>query len=217
MTSQDGAPRFIRGVPHELPEGERVLWQGAPDARAVAVHVFHRRLLLAYFAAMLALWAVPTWSRVPSDVFLSQGATLGLVVAFVLVLAELLARVVARTSWYAITNRRVVLRIGMVLPMSINIPFTILESAGVGLFKDGTGQVVLKLVKGQRIAYIALWPHCRPFAINQPEPVLRGLVNAREVGAILARAVAEAGSSPVALADDRPAAAPAAVPEPAGI
>jgi hypothetical protein len=76
--------------------------------------------------------------------------------------------------------------------MSINIPFKILESAGVGVFKDGTGQVTLKVQPGNRIAYIALWPHCRVFRFNNPEPVLRGLEEPQQVAQILARAVAEA-------------------------
>lgn len=198
MTTDAGTPQYIRGVPHPLPPGERLLWQGAPDARALAVHVFHRRMLFAYFAAMLVLWAVPTSMRVGRDELLVQGAMLLAIVAFVLGLVELLARLVARTSWYAITDRRLVLRIGMVLPMSINIPFTILESAGVGRFADGTGQVLLRLVHGQRIAYIALWPHCRPFRINQPEPVLRGLTEPGVVGDILSKAVAAASAASAA-------------------
>ena len=61
----------------------------------------------------------------------------------------------------------------------------------VGMFKDGTGQVLLTLVKGQRIAYIALWPHCRVFKFAEPQPVLRGLVQPKQVADILARAVNE--------------------------
>ena len=31
-----GAPQYIRGVPHPLPSGERLLWEGAPSTGAVA-------------------------------------------------------------------------------------------------------------------------------------------------------------------------------------
>ena len=41
------------GLPEPLPAGERILWQGAPDWRALAVHVFHVRKLAAYFAGIL--------------------------------------------------------------------------------------------------------------------------------------------------------------------
>jgi hypothetical protein len=188
----DGTPQYIRGVPHALPEGEQILWQGAPQMMAVAKHVFHWRLLAAYFLAMLVLWATTTEHAFASPLFQA-----GLVVRVALSMLVLgivfgLSRVVAQTSWYAVTSQRLVLRLGMVFPMSINVPFTILESAGVGLFKDGTGQVALSLVKGNRLAYIALWPHCRVFSINHPQPVLRGLTEPQRIGTLLAQAVADA-------------------------
>jgi hypothetical protein len=194
MTDADngvGTPAFIKGVPHPLPAGERLLWEGAPDVFAVAAHVFHWKLLAAYFAAMLVWWVTSTTAA-----FASKEFAAGLFVAFALsigalVIAWVLATAVASTSWYAITSKRVVLRVGMVFPMSINVPFTILESAGVGEFKDGTGQLRIKLIKGQRIAYIALWPHCRVFRFSDPEPVLRGLTNPTHVAGILSSAVAE--------------------------
>lgn len=187
-----GTPQYIRGVPHALPAGEHILWQGAPQTMAVATHVFHWRLFAVYFAAMLALWATTTEHALSSQPFVA-----GLTVRVALSLLVLgivfgLSRVVAQTSWYAITSQRLVLRIGMVFPMSINVPFTILESAGVGAFKDGTGQVALSLVKGNRIAYVALWPHCRVFSFNQPQPVLRGLAEPQRIGSLLAQAVADA-------------------------
>lgn len=190
----NGTPQYIRGVPHALPEGEHILWQGAPEAGAIATHVFHWRLFVAYFAAMTAIWVGTT-----DLVFSSQAFLAGLAVrlgasALVIAIVFVLSRVVARTSWYAITTQRLVLRLGMVFEMSINIPFTILDSAGVGVFKDGTGQVVLSLTKPNRLAYIALWPHCRVFSINQPQPVLRGLRDAQQVGTLLAQAVADASA-----------------------
>lgn len=204
----DGTPQYIRGVPHALPDGEQILWQGAPHTMAVAKHVFHWRLFAAYFLVMLVLWATTTEHAPASPLFLA-----GLVVRLALSMLVLgivfgLSRVVAHTSWYAITSQRLVLRLGMVFPMSINVPFTILESAGVGLFKDGTGQVTLSLVKGNRLAYIALWPHCRVFSINQPEPVLRGLTEPQRIGMLLAQAVADASegraSTPPASHDASP-------------
>ena len=114
----------------------------------------------------------------------------------------------ARTAWYAVTNRRIVLKLGMVVPMSINLPFSRVQSVGVAMFRDGTGQVLLTLQKADRLAYIALWPHCRVFHINQPQPLLRGLRDAQAVGALLAAAV-EAAAAPGA-----PAATMQAVSEP---
>lgn len=188
----DGTPQYIRGVPHALPEGERILWQGAPEALPIAKHVFHWRLIAAYFTVMTIVWAASTALAVNSQDFLvSLLVRIGLS-ALVLAIVFVISGVIARTSWYAITSQRVVLRLGMVFEMSINVPFTILDSAGVGIFKDGTGQVVLTLTKPNRLAYIALWPHCRVFSINHPQPVLRGLRDPQRIGTLLAQAVADA-------------------------
>ncbi len=200
----NGTPQYIRGVPHALPEGERILWQGAPVANAIATHVFHWRLLAAYFVVMLAIWVGSTELAFSSQAFL---AGLGVRVgssALVLAIVFVLSRVVARTSWYAITSQRLVLKLGMVFEMSINIPFTILDSAGVGVFKDGTGQVVLKITKPSRLAYIALWPHCRVLSINHPQPVLRGLSDPHRVGTLLADAVAAAAESTTSVPQSAP-------------
>jgi hypothetical protein len=185
------APQYIRGVPHPLPEGERLLWEGAPSMKSIATHVFHWRLVAAYFAGMLALWAFSTEHQPGSDVYVASAVVRVSLAVFVMLSALGLSRAVASTSWYAITTHRVVMRVGMAFPMSVNIPFKLLESAGVGTFKDGTGQVTMSLQKGSRIAYIALWPHCRVFRFTQPEPVLRGLEEPHKVAQVLARAVAD--------------------------
>ena len=190
VTAAESPRVYIRGLPHPLPVGERVLWEGAPGWRAVATHVFHWRLFAGYFAAMLLLWLGTTDLAVGSPVFAAAlGLRMGLS-ALALGIVFVLSRAVARTTWYAITSERLVLRIGMVLPMSINLPFRLLESAGVGRFADGTGQITLQLVKGERLAYIALWPHCRVFHLNHPQPLLRGLDQPAAVADLLRQAVA---------------------------
>jgi hypothetical protein len=202
-----GAPVYIRGVPHALPPGETLLWEGAPDPRAVARHVFRQRLLAGYFALMLAIWLA--FALRDGDEALLPGLTLRVLLAGIaLLVVELLARAVARTTRYAITDRRLVLRIGMVLPMSINVPFVLVDGVALATFPDGTGQVEVRLQKGARIAYIALWPHCRAFTLTQPVPLLRGLAEPARIGALLAGAVARSAGA-VRPVPERPAEAPA--------
>ena len=209
MTDHGGAPAvYIRGVPHPLPAGEHLLWEGAPAADAVAPPVFHRRALAVYFAVIITWWMVSTTQAFGSSAFLAGLAIRVGLSAIALGVIEVLSRVTARTAWYAVTNRRIVLKLGMVVPMSINLPFSRVQSVGVAMFRDGTGQVLLTLQKADRLAYIALWPHCRVFHINQPQPLLRGLRDAQAVGALLAAAV-EAAAAPGA-----PAATMQAVSEP---
>jgi hypothetical protein len=45
------------GLPERLPATEKILWQGSPDARALARSAFHLRKLALYFAALMALQA----------------------------------------------------------------------------------------------------------------------------------------------------------------
>jgi hypothetical protein len=219
--STSDTPQYIRGVPHPLPAGERLLWEGAPQMRLLATHVFHWRVIATYFAIMLGWWLASTPEPVGGDVWVSSLFVRVSLSAFVLGLAFGLAKAVASTTWYAITSQRVVLRIGMVFSVSINVPFKLLASAGVGRFKDGSGQVTLVVAKGHRIAYSVLWPHCRVFRLNQPEPVLRGLPNAEEVGRILADAVVASSANDAASRVERGGESSRvvdrhAVPQPAG-
>lgn len=182
-------PRYIRGVPHALPDGEHLIWEGAPSAPLVAKHVFHRAWVIAYFAVMTGWWAVSTVGNVSGSEF---GVQLGVRLALALIVlgvVEFMARAVARTTVYAITSKRVVLKIGVVLPMTINLPLRLLQDAGIARFRDGSGQIALTLVPGDRLAYIALWPHCKVFKLNEPSPVLRALPDPDQVGALLRDAI----------------------------
>ncbi|MEM1103487.1 MAG: hypothetical protein AAGH48_05230, partial [Pseudomonadota bacterium] len=51
----DFAAEPIRGLPEALPEGERILWQGEPTWRQLAVNVFHIRALAIYFGVLM-IW-----------------------------------------------------------------------------------------------------------------------------------------------------------------
>ncbi|HAT39645.1 PH domain-containing protein [Polynucleobacter necessarius] len=91
----------------------------------------------------------------------------------------------ASTAIYTITNKRVVMRIGIVLNMTFNFPLKMIESADCGVTNNGTGDVDLKLSKGCKIAIFHLWPHSRPDKWAVPHPTLRGIKNYSEVAQIL--------------------------------
>ena len=61
---------------------------------------------------------------------------------------------------------------------------------------DGRGDIALRLGDETRIAYFVLWPHARPWRLKSPQPMLRALPKASDVGRILAEAIA-ADVSPV--------------------
>jgi hypothetical protein len=185
-----------RGLPAPLPPGERLLWQGAPRWGALARRAFHVRKLAVYCAALLA------W-RVAADLSDGQSpasAALGAVWLTPLVLGAvgipaLLAWLFSRTTVYTITSRRVVLRSGVALPMTLNIPFRLVESAALKTYRDGTGDIRLALAGPDRISYLHLWPNVRLWRAARPEPMLRAVPDAARVAEILVQALAAAAEA----------------------
>ena len=195
----------IRGLPARPPQGEQILWQGAPRWQSFARRAFRFRALSVYFG-LLALWCAASLLR--------EGASLGIVFASaisVVALAGLAAAIflglawaIARSTVYTITSRRVVVRFGVALPMTINIPFKTIASANARIDADGGGDIVLSLMPGHRIGYLVLWPHVRPWRFKRPQPMLRCIAGAHQTATILGRALAREADAPMPVAP-RPA------------
>jgi hypothetical protein len=181
----------IRGLPVELPADEKILWQGSPRWQSLAVHLCHVRSITLYFAVLMAWRVVVTVSdgRPASDALETiawLAALLGVVVAFLGVFAFL----AARTTIYTITTRRVVLRYGIAFTKAVNVPLRIVQSASLRTHADGSGDLPLALSGPDKIAYLILWPHVRPWRIKSPQPMLRAVGEPKAVAEILASALA---------------------------
>ena len=195
MNEHDYEP--VPGLPAALPKGEAILWQGAPRWQTFARRAMRARLLTGYFI-VLAIWGVAgglsagtaAWDIATSTI------RLGALAVVAIALLTLFAWLVARTTLYTITNRRVVVRFGIALPITIQISFRMIESAGAHIWSDGSGDIALTLVPGQRIAYLVIWPHARPWKLAKAQPTLRGIPNADTVAQILGRALAASASQP---------------------
>ena len=200
------------GLPAPLPAGEHILWQGRPCAFGITFRTHHVGLVGAWFVG-LALWAgVP---MVAEGRFAAAAVTVGPTLALgagAVGLLALIGWLTARSTTYTITNKRVVMRYGIALPMTLNLPFALIEDAGLRRFRDGSGDMPIRLRSGNRVAYAHLWPHARPWHVSRPEPMLRAIPQSGDVAAILARAIAatleqqEEAASPVIVAR-RPGAA----------
>jgi hypothetical protein len=198
------------GLPEALPADEKLLWQGSPGWQALAVEAFHVRKLAIYFAIILVLRA----GFVLADgggamAVLKSWAWLVPMAAMAVGIMLVLARLAARTTVYTITDRRITMRIGIVLTVTYNLPLKRIEGAGLLVRgKDGHGDIPITLLKGEQIAILQLWPHARAWHVTRPQPMMRGLSDVAQVGAILARAWSAAtGSEPARQAS--PAAQPA--------
>lgn len=171
---------YANGLPGALPPGETILWQGAPNWRALARDAFHVRGVAIYFA-LLAVVAVA--SGAPT------GATMTVVVgAAGVALLHLLAWATARATIYTLTDKRIVFRIGVALPKCINLPLGVIDAVDANVRPDGTGDLPLHVKGAQRLGYAALWPHARPWQLAVPQPMLRAVPDAARVGALIARA-----------------------------
>ena len=173
-------PQF--GLPERLPDDEVIVWQGSPDVGALATSAFHLKKLGFYFAALILACAWPA---------LESGAGLMAVLLAVKWIVPLtvmgmasiwtLAWLTARTTVYTVTSKRVVMRLGIVLTVSFNLPFKQIASADVRVLKDGFGDITLALQGSDSIAWVHLWPSVRPWRISKPEPTLRAVPDVQAV------------------------------------
>jgi hypothetical protein len=125
-----------------------------------------------------------------------------------------LAWMTARTTVYTLTDKRVVMRIGIVLTLIFNIPLRTLRSAALRRGEGRTGDIVMQLAGPDHIAFLHLWPHVRPWHLARPEPMLRAVADAPQVAALLSQAwsqvtgvAAQPAAVPVAPAVGVPASA----------
>jgi hypothetical protein len=201
------------GLPAPLPQGERLLWQGSPDWKAFALAAFRLRGVAIYFALVAAWRAASVWADGGSggDVAAAVGWAALLALAALAILSGL-GWVYARTTIYSLTTKRLVIRSGVALPVTLNIPLALVETATLVRAPLGTGSVVLTVEKPNRIAWLALWPSAKPFAFNHPQPMLRALADAEALVPLLADALAATGPGTSLQNAPRPARAAGAAP-----
>jgi hypothetical protein len=99
----------------------------------------------------------------------------------------LLAWLYTRTTVYTITNQRLVMRFGVAVPMMINIPWSKISEVNLRKHGDGSGDIELTVSNTQRMSYMLLWPHIRPWQFSPVKPTLRSIDNAPAVAAELAK------------------------------
>ncbi|MGA2045848.1 MAG: photosynthetic complex putative assembly protein PuhB [Roseiarcus sp.] len=199
-------------LPADIPHGERILWHGRPQWISLARRAFRADYVAAYFGAVAAInFIIAGYSGGLAEAGLSATKTLAAGAA-ALSLLFLLAYLASRTSLYVVTSRRVIMKIGIALPIFLNLPFSSIAAAALHAYPDGTGEIPLALAGGTHIAYLHLWPHARPFRLARPEPALRSVRNAAAVAETLGRALVAAAEETRA-AGDRPVAGAEAYPD----
>ena len=193
----DFAVEPIPGLPERPPKGEDILWQGRPNTWRLAVEALSLYWVAGYFI-LFAVWravvaggTMPFWDAVRTG---SPFLVMGLV-ACGLLLAIAWAQ--ARATVYTITNRRVAMRIGAALTMTLNLPYRWIGNASLDLRRGGTGTIALELLGETRLSYMNTWPHIRPWYMKKTQPALRCIPDAGRVAAILADAAETRVAHPV--------------------
>jgi hypothetical protein len=178
-------------LPEPLPAGESVVWIGRPEWRGLALRAFHVRMVAIYFS-LLAVWRIASGLSDGESIIAAMLATMWVIIPGVAAcgLLALLAWLSARSTRYIITTRRIVMQFGVALPMTLNVPYSVVGSAALKCYSDGTGDIPLATTGGDRIAYLLLWPHARPWRTAHAEPMLRSVADAKRVAEILSRALA---------------------------
>ncbi len=206
MTHDDFATEPVRGLPETPPEGEHILWQGRPSGWWLSWEALSLPWVAGYFA-VLAVWRFGT---IIDQVPLMQALTLSLpfliLGAIVCAILLVVGIIQARATVYTITNRRVAMRIGAALTVTLNLPFSQIANADLRKGRRGTGTIALDLMDDTKLSYLVCWPHVRPWRMRRPEPALRAIPDVDRVAQILSDAAETRVSIPrVARVDSNPA------------
>lgn len=189
MTHDDFAVEPVRGLPELPPEDEQILWQGKPNAWALTKSALAFWWVIGYFVFLAA------WRLIAAIDIMPAGQAFGISVPFLLLgvivgaMLYLTAWVQARATVYTVTNKRVAMRVGAALTITLNLPYTQIESADLDLRKDGTGTIALTTMGDTQFAYLVLWPHVRPWRFPA-RPALRCIPDAERIARVLSEAAA---------------------------
>jgi hypothetical protein len=183
----DFATEALPGLPEKPPLGEDILWQGRPNALALAREGYKITWVAGYFAA-LGLWngVAAFGANVPAVlVVLLPYLVAGAVAVAIL---SVMAVVQARGTVYTITSARVAMRVGAALTVTLNLPFTQIGAAHLAKGAANTGTLAFETLGDTRISYLVMWPHARPWALGRAQPALRAIPDAQRVAQIFADA-----------------------------
>jgi hypothetical protein len=178
----------VEGLPERPPAGERILWQGRPDWRALAVESMSLEWVAGYFALLTV------WRFVSVVDLMPLGQAIGAAMPFVILgavvcgLLTLIAWVQAKHTMYTVTDARVVMRIGAALTLTLNLPYKQVSNAMLDLRKRGTGTIALETMGDTRLSYLVCWPHVRPWYMSKTQPALRCIPDAERVARLLSEA-----------------------------
>ena len=146
MSHDDFAFEPVRGLPEELPEGEHILWQGSPATLRLAREGLKLNWIIGYFA-LLAVWRVSVSSTMmPLQDAMLHAIPFIVIGTFVSLVLIGIAWVQAKATVYTLTNKRVGMRIGAALNMTLNLTSVQIGHASLALQRSGHGTIAFELL-----------------------------------------------------------------------
>ncbi|NNE53217.1 MAG: PH domain-containing protein [Sulfitobacter sp.] len=186
----------VPGLPEALPKDEHILWQGRPDSLRLAKDAWKLNWVLAYFVFLAVARVAASAQSVPLTTAMGHGIPLLLTGMLAGAILIVMATVQARSTIYTLTNKRVAMRIGAALTMTLNLPYTQIRNAELMLHRSGKGTIAFELLDDTRFSYLMTWPHTRPWRFAQTQPALRSIPNAKAIAALFAEAAEARVSEP---------------------
>lgn len=184
------------GIPAPLPPGEQIVWQGSPDKWELAKNAFHLRKIALYFFILLAVHLFSVINAQSNGQVPTVSFTTTLLMSVTgLGILGVLAWFTAHVTIYTITNRRILIRFGVALQITMNLPFAQIKGADMRVDKRGFGDIPLLLKDARRVSYLVMWPHVRPWNFSQPQPMLRCIPNVEHVANLIGEVAAQSSDS----------------------
>ena len=188
MSEDDFAVEPIEGLPELLPKGEVILWQGRPNWLRLTIESLNLWWVIGYFGLLAAWRFLTVIDYMPIGTAFSASIPFLFVAAFVGLLLCGVGYIQAKETLYTITNRRVVMRIGAALTLTLNLPFTKIDNAAVAKKRGGFGNIAFETSGDTKFSYFVLWPHARSWYFGKPQPTLKCIPDIETVSSILGEA-----------------------------
>lgn len=188
MSEDDFAVEPIEGLPELLPKGEVILWQGRPNWLRLTIESLNLWWVIGYFGLLAAWRFLSAIDYMPFGTSISASIPFLFVAAFVGLLLCGVGYIQAKATLYTITNRRVVMRIGAALTLTLNLPFTKIDNAAVAKKRGGFGNIAFETSGDTKFSFFVLWPHARSWYFGKPQPTLKCIPDIEKVSSILGQA-----------------------------
>ena len=188
MSEDDFAVEPIEGLPELLPKGEVILWQGRPNWLRLTIESLNLWWVIGYFGLLAAWRFLSVIDYMPFGTSISASIPFLFVAAFVGLLLCGVGYIQAKETLYTITNRRVVMRIGAALTLTLNLPFTKIDNAAVAKKRGGFGNIAFETSGDTKFSFFVLWPHARSWYFGKPQPTLKCIPDIEKVSSILGEA-----------------------------